>query len=333
MIVITGALTLLLALQETAPADTATSARSPCELTDNACKAQLFIQKSAKAPPAQRALYLFTAHRSYLALFAKTGQLRDLCAAREALDRSLTVPGQSAGQLASFEASRAELEALEKQHGARCGAKRRKAPEPTAVATNRPSAATSPDRPVARSPEGPTTTRPTPELEPAAPEGLLAVPTATPPRRPVPNLRPEEPALASSPRPVLAVQPEGPATPGRAPTPGRPMSIAGGTTLGVGLVLAGVAGYAGSRVAEASRSSFDLYDQNQGQGDAEALAEQTQLRNTFHRWVPVTIGTAIAGSAAVIVGAVLVRIGVRRMQPSRTSVLPVPGGLAIHARF
>lgn len=332
MIVITGALMLLLTLQEAAPADTAT--RSSCELTDNACKAKLFIQKSAKAPPAQRALYLFTAHRSYLALFAKTGQVRDLCAAREALDRSLAVPGQSAGQLASFEASRAELEALEKQYNARCGAKHRKAPASTAVAKNRAPAAAKTDRPV--SSEGPiaaTTTRPTPEPEPAAaPEGLLAVPTA-PRRRPVPDLRPEEPGLTASPRPVRAVQPEGPYKPGRTSTPSRPMLIAGGTTLGLGLVLAGVAGYAGSRVAEASRASFDLYDQNQGQGDAEALAEQTQLRNTFHRWVPVTIGTAIAGSAAVIVGAVLVRIGVRRMQPSHTAVVPVPGGLAIHARF
>jgi hypothetical protein len=328
MIVITGALTLLLAVQAASPADTAT--RSPCELTDNACKAKLFIQKSAKAPPAQRALYLFTAHRSYLALFAKTGQLRDLCAARDALDRSLAVPGQSAGQLASFEASRVELEALEKQHGARCGAKRRKTPEPTAVAKNGPTAV-SPDRPAAVALEGTiAATRPSPALEPAAPEGLLAVPTQ---RRPVPNLRPDEPALAASPRPTLAAQPERPYKPGRAPTPGRPMIITGGTTLGLGLILAGVAGYAGSRVAEASRASFDLYDQNQGQGDAEALAEQTQLRNTFHRWVPVTIGTAIAGSAAVIVGAVLVRIGVRRVQPSRTAVVPVPGGLAIHARF
>ncbi len=331
MIVITGALTLLLTLQEAAPVDTAT--RSPCELTDNACKAKLFIQKSAKAPPAQRALYLFTAHRSYLALFAKTGQVRDLCAAREALDRSFAVPGQSAGQLASFEASRAELEALEKQHNARC-AKHRKAPASTAVAKNRAPAAASPNRPVPEGPIAATTTRPTPEPEPAtAPEGLLAVPTAPPLRRPAPDLRPEEHALAASHRPVQTAQPEGPATPGRTSMPGRPMIIAGGTTLGLGLVLTGVAGYAGSRVAEASRASFDLYDQNQGQGDAEALAEQTQLRNTFHRWVPVTIGTAIAGSAAVIVGAVLVRIGVRRMQPSRTAVVPVPGGLAIHARF
>ena len=210
MIVITGALTLLLTLQEAAPADTA--ARSSCELTDNACKAKLFIQKSAKAPPAQRALYLFTAHRSYLALFAKTGQVRDLCAAREALDRSLAVPGQSAGQLASFEGSRAELEALERQHGARCGAKRRKAPASTAVAKNRAPAAAPPNRPVPEGPIAATTTRPTPEPEPAAaPEGLLAVPTA-PLRRSAPDLRPEEPALAASHRPVHTAQPEGPAT-------------------------------------------------------------------------------------------------------------------------
>lgn len=313
MIVITGALTLLLALQAASPADTATP--SSCELTDNACKARSFIAKSAKAPPAQRALYLFTAHRSYLAAFTRTGQLRDLCAAREALDRSLAVPGQSAGQLASFAASRAELEALEKQHGARCGAKRRKVPASTVVAKHEA------EGPIAATPKRPTT-----EPEP----GLLAVPTASL-HRPAPDLRPG--ALAASPGPVFAAQPEGPTMPARTATPGRPMILAGGTTLGVGLVLAGVAGYAGSRVAGASRASFELYDQNRGQGDAEALAEQTQLRSTYHRWVPVTIGTAIAGSVAVIVGAVLVQIGVRRMQPSRTAVVPVAGGLAIHARF
>ena len=132
-----AALTLL----AVAPAEAPT-----CELTDNACKAQQFIDKSRTAPPGARALYLYTAHRSYLALFAQSGKVQDLCAARASFDRSVGVQGQSEGQRASFEAARAELEALEQQFGARCGvtAKRRKRVDATPVAARTPAAGEGP---------------------------------------------------------------------------------------------------------------------------------------------------------------------------------------------
>ena len=49
----------------------------------------------------------------------------------------------------------------------------------------------------------------------------------------------------------------------------------------------------------------------------------------------VAVSTAVVGTTAVLVGAVLTRVGVRRMRqgPARTALVPVPGGLAIHARF
>ena len=124
-------LTLLWALQEPAPA---TTGRPSCERTDNACKAKMFVKKAATAEPAKRALYLFTASRSYLALFAQTGDVQDLCAARRNFEQSLAVPEQTASQRASFEESRTELETLEKKHGARCRASsRRRRAEPIAA--------------------------------------------------------------------------------------------------------------------------------------------------------------------------------------------------------
>ena len=130
-------LTLLWALQEPAPVTTGPS----CERTDNACKAKLFVKKAATAEPAKRARYLFSASRSYLALFAQTGDVQDLCAARRNFEQSLAVPEQTASQRASFEESRTELEALEQKHGARCRpSNRRKKSEPIAVAQSTPAA-------------------------------------------------------------------------------------------------------------------------------------------------------------------------------------------------
>jgi hypothetical protein len=326
MTALASTLTLFLAVQDAMPAAT-TTASSTCELTDNACKARLFIDKAAKAAPPQRAMYLFTAHRSYVALFAKTGDARHLCAARMNFDRSLAVKGQSDQQRASFEKSRTELEALEQKHAPRCEVSRkRNRPRPEKVAE-----AVSPE-PVGTAPAGPEPTSAAPEkarevataMLDAGPElpaeaGLLDVPTARTELRPVRAVPLEVPKTAFL-RPARV--------------PGRSLVIAGGTTIGLGLALTGVAGYAGVRVADASRRAFDNYEQVQGQGDADALATQASLRRDFDRWLPVTVSTAVVGTTALIVGAVLVRMGVRRMRdPLRAALVPVPNGLAIHARF
>lgn len=298
-----AALTLL----AVAPAEAPT-----CELTDNACKAQQFIDKSRTAPPGARALYLYTAHRSYLALFAQTGKVQDLCAARASFDRSVGVQGQSEGQRASFEAARAELEALEQQFGARCGvtAKRRKRVDATPVAALTPAAG-----------EGPIEGEPPP---------LLVEPGGRDRADPKDRL-----AAARVAGPPLADAPVGP-TPARpVRPPGRGLVIAGGATLGVGLVLGGIAGYAGSQLAGLARASQDLYENARGQALPEVVGEDSHLRGTYRQWLPVTVAATIAGSSALVVGAVLVRLGVRRHKdgPSRTALVPVPGGLAIHARF
>lgn len=241
-------------------------------------------------------------------------------------DRSLAVKGQSDQQRASFEKSRAELEVLEQKHAPRCEAPRkRNRPRPEKVAE-------------AVRPESVGTVTAGPEPTSAAPEKDREVATA------MLDAGPELPAEAglldvptgrTELRPARAVALEVPkASARRAPKPGRPLVIAGGTTLGLGLVLTGVAGYAGVRVADASRRAFDNYEQVQGQGDADALATQASLRREFDRWLPVTVSTAVVGTTALIVGAVLVRMGVRKMRdPLRAALVPVPNGIAIHARF
>jgi hypothetical protein len=323
MSVLIGSLYLLLTAQDVQPAASPAPLRTPCELTDNACKAEEFVEKSQRAAPALRATYLFGAHRSYLAAFAKTREPRHLCAARKSLDRSLAVPGQSAKQLAGFQAARPELEALEQKHAIRCDTKRRARPEVPAVAQN---VAATPTQVPAEAPA----VAPQPE-----PEGLLAVPVVASSDRVIRRVSNLQPVDVT--RPVDTEQSPGPIVAPRryAAKPGRPLIIAGGTTLGLGLALVGVAGYAGSRVADSSQAAFDLYEQSDGLGDADSLAAQASLRREFDRWLPVTVGTAIAGTTAVIVGAVLVRVGVRRMKqdPSRAALVPVPGGLAIRARF
>jgi hypothetical protein len=324
MSVLIGSLYLLLTAQDVQPAASPAPLRTPCELTDNACKAEEFVEKSKRAAPALRATYLFGAHRSYLAAFAKTGEPRHLCAARKSLDRSLAVPGQSAKQLADFQAARPELEALEQKYAIRCDTRRRARPEAPAIAQN-----------VASTPTQVPAEAPAVAPQPEPPDGLLAVPVVASSNRVIRPVAHRQRVDAT--RPVDTARSPGPIVAPRrdASRPGRPLIIAGGTTLGLGLALVGVAGYAGSRVADSSRAAFDLYEQSQGLGNADSLAAQASLRREFDRWLPVTVGTAIAGTTAVIVGAVLVRVGVRRMKqdPSRAALVPVPGGLAIRARF
>ena len=328
MSALVATLTLLWALQEPTPA---AASRSPCERTDNACKARMFVKKAATAEPDRRALYLFTASRSYLALFAQTGDVQHLCAARTNFEASLAVPEQTASQRASFEESRTELEALEKQHSARCRpTNRRKKADSIAVARTTPAAT-----PKVEAPASVQTTPVTTPSSAAMPIELLVASAATSEHvapddglLAVPVAKSWRPAAHAAPAPV-------PEAPRRARAPGRPLVISGGVTLGVGVVLAGIAGYSSAQVAAASRASYDLYEQTQGQGGVDVIAAEADIHRNFNRWLPPMIGTAIAGTTAVIAGAVMLRVGIRRMRqgPPRAALVPVPGGLAIHGRF
>ncbi|MCY1059455.1 hypothetical protein [Nannocystis sp. SCPEA4] len=75
--------------------------------------------KEAKSDE-QRALYFNVAHRSYLALFDRTGDPRHLCAARRMYDKSMAIKNQPAEQRANFNKLLGELTAREREADVRC---------------------------------------------------------------------------------------------------------------------------------------------------------------------------------------------------------------------
>ena len=67
-------------------------ATADCDPTDHGCKARRSEQKAASAThPDDRATYLRSAHLSYISLFDRTGDVRDLCTARRVFEASLAI--------------------------------------------------------------------------------------------------------------------------------------------------------------------------------------------------------------------------------------------------
>lgn len=116
---------------------------------------------------------------------------------------------------------------------------------------------------------------------------------------------------------------------------GRPLVIAGGLTLGAGLALAGVAGYMGSRTLEMRRERLALSNMVDGFADEGQLAMDARLTRDYERMGTQTLTVALAGGATVVVAAVLIGVGGRRMArvASRAAVAPAPGGLVFRAQF
>lgn len=340
MIVIACSLAALLALQEASP-----PATSPgkCDLLDNRCKAKLYEKKAAIAgTPKLRGVYLFVAHRSYLALYERAGDTRDLCEARRLFDASLAVKDQSAGQLASFEALREELESHEREARVRCVSPgkrpQKKEPPIVAEATVKPSTRAPRAREVAAS----ITSESAAAVAPSSTSVVVSAGTPVPGEsQPVTEVVVLAPTSAETLLPVTArqVATRPTAQPGDTiavvsePRPGRRLMITGGVTLGVGLALSGVAGYMGGRLMQTNRDAAALLGMIDNFATDEQLARNAELNRDYRRMGPQTIALALAGGATVVVAAVL--LGGRRMArtASRTALVPVPGGLAFHARF
>jgi hypothetical protein len=175
-----------------------------------------------------------------------------------------------------------------------------------------------------------------PATSPRATEG------APGPARPVPSTV----ALLPSPSMPAALEQDGllpitprssdkpPTTRATTPPPGRNLVIAGGVALGVGLALTGAAGYTGAQLAETYREARALRREVDGVATDDQLAMDHALTREYRELAPQTIGLAIAGGAAVVAAAVLLGVGGRRMRTaSYAIVVPVPSGLAFHARF
>ena len=316
----------------------ASPATEECPLTDNRCKAGQYERRAATAPtPAQRALYLYGAYRSYMLLFDNTADRADLCAARRTLDASLAVAGQPPGQRATSRTKRAELVAREHQEGADCKSVARR---PRVKKTEAPLVARRP------APEPPAVAEPPADHKPPETTADLAhadsEPSATtPPARtayladldggPQTTVHPE-PSADLMPVSTRHVNTERPAS---APRPGRGLVIAGGVTLGVGVALTAAAGFMGRRMVDTRQQILALSNSVDGYATADQDARDDALRGDFRATQTQTLALAIGGGATVLVAVVLSSIGGRRMAraASRTALVPAPGGLVFHARF
>lgn len=111
--------------------------------------------------------------------------------------------------------------------------------------------------------------------------------------------------------------------------------ITGGVSLSVGLALTGVAGYLGGQLLSTWRDSQALHDAAGPLGTEDQAARDATLASDYQRLRAPTLALAIVGGSTLIVGAVLLGVGARRLArvASRAALLPMPGGLAFLARF
>ena len=328
-------------------------ATADCPPDDNGCKAKRSELRAASAQtPDQRATYLRSAHRSYLFLFDKTGDVLDLCSARRTFDASIAVKDQSADERTRTQVLRDDLIARERKAGASCKgvAKPRRASradEPPVVASVPESKAPAVDATVDAA-----------ELTSDPPP--LMTNTATPEPLPAPHST----LAASGPPAPAAGGPAAPAASGPAappvrrqrldetlmpiptrrkplrlgtdkPRPGRGLVIAGGLTLGVGVALTAAAGHMGRRMTETKQEYFALHDMVGGFATTEQDAAGGALLRDYQGLWTQRLALACAGGTTIVLAAVLAGVGGRRLAraASRTALVPVPGGLALHTRF
>lgn len=318
---------ILIILSVALIADASPSARA-CEPGDNACKAELFVKRAKKAPTAeQRAKYLHAAHRSYIYLYDETHEARDLCAARRTLDLGLAIAGLSDALRADFEAARDELMSRERAAGVRCGrtSKRPKTDPPLLAAKSSPN-----ERQVDAPATPSLTTADPPAAPPPAPVALQSITEQEEPASgDETTVRAEQPASGDKLLPVAHSSSTRPTA-----RPGRGLAIAGGVGVGVGLVLTGVAGYLGGRLADTVHTAREFNSQIDGFASDAEIARDAELKQEYRRLGPPTLALALAGGTTLVVSAVLLGVGGRRMaRASRMAFMPTPGGLAFGARF
>lgn len=309
-------------------------AAKACELTDNRCKAELFTRRAREAKnDGQRALYLSVAHRSWLALFDRSGDPQHLCAARRLYDRSVAIKDQPPEQRASIERSLGDLRAREQKAGVRCErpVKPSRADPPLLVARGEVQRGEGPSEAVTGAVDAP----PSPASSPAAADNVAR-------RQPMPEGQVVDELLPVSRRAGTARAAESRrAEPARGADASsrrdhdRELIVGGGVTLGLGLVLAGVATYTGASMLGVRRQARELHERVDGHATDAQLAQDAALRRDYERLGTPTLVLALAGGAATVVGAVLLAVGGRRVarRASQTAVIPVPGGVAFRARF
>lgn len=169
----------------------------------------------------------------------------------------------------------------------------------------------------------------------AAPPTAMLTETPAPPTRLLATaaLEPSEPDVDGL-LPVTGPTPDSWRTTPQAPR-GRGLAIAGGVTLGVGLSLTAAAGYIGGRMLDTWRDVHALRDEAGPIGTEAQAAKDAALTRDYERQRAPMVATAFVGVSAILVGAVLIGVGAKRLAraTSRTALLPTPWGLVLRARF
>ena len=192
------------------------------------------------------------------------------------------------------------------------------------------------------SPRPPPVDAPAHAAEPTSepPPLLTSNATSEPPAREPPSAVHPQPPPTVGPRPDETLMPipdrrmpTGPQTDG--PRPGHGLVIAGGVMLGVGVALTAGAGHMGRRMNETRQEYFTLVDSISGFATPDEDAKAGGLLREYNAMRTQALTLAVAGSTTIVVAAVLAGVGGRRMAraASRTALVPVPGGLALYARF
>lgn len=291
---------------------------STCDLGDHACRAKDYAARAHEAGIAHelKVQRLYLAHVEHLSDFDVRRDARSLCDARKVLSAARAARPTPENFVARLQNAAAEAALRERMVSMPC--------------------ARTPER-VPRLPLLARAAGPVPSPDPLDSELLDVVSTpspALPERLAVRPPAPEPPRRAAdAPGPAPHGAPVRPgATPAR---PGRRLMIAGSVPLALGLVATGIAAYTGSRTLATLRAGEALAaSAGQGARD-EQLAQDAALRRDFERMGSATVGLAVAGGASLVVGAVLVGVGGRRLAraASRTSLLPSLNGLTFLRHF
>lgn len=290
---------------------------STCDLGDHACRAKEYVARAHEAGISHelKVQRLYLAHVEHLSDFDVRRDARSLCGARKVLSAARAARPTPENFVARLQHAAAEAALRERTVSMPCERTPERAPR----------------SPVLARAEGPVHS-PDP-LDSELLDVVSAPSPALPERLAVQPPAPEPPRLAAD---APGTAPHGPVrqvvTPAR---PGRRLMIAGSVPLALGLVATGLAAYTGSRTLATLRAGEALAaSAGQGARD-EQLAQDAALRRDFERMGSATVGLAVAGGASLVIGAVLVGVGGRRLAraASRAALVPSLNGLTFLRHF
>lgn len=312
---------------------------APCATGDNRCVGELNRDRARTATTeANRARYLYAAHRAFMFAFDLTGESNDLCESRKAFDEGAKLASESLAE--RFSNSAPMLAVRERAGTATCkpSAPGRTRSKKSSPAPAKPASEEATAAPVTRADEGllaVPSRRPDGDARPAAPAQLATVMAPASSMEATPAAE-EAPAVPVATRPVTAL-PDAPRGQHRA-SQLRVRRLAGGAVLLLtsGAFAAGMGAILRAR-AGVNRSIEDLDAAIVAQQRNPTAQEQASEQGLNAEYRRQTVVAGLMGAAAVLsLGA---SVTLFALSPRRTRMAAVPwatprsAGLTIEGRF